>query len=204
MTLFRNRIVWSNFEGAPGYSVLHYEMAGAGDDYSANIAEAADLLFDGFTSIRPWLLNGVSLSIDTEWLQITPSNGKLEKVHYGPAWSPLTGTGIGSALPRATMATVRHLTDGIRDGRRINGRTFLGPLSENAIDSSGHVESSARAAFASMWDGLQDTVDTRLMVYARQRYSASNPPVAQVDGTAAHVQSSVCNVLPGGLRSRRE
>jgi hypothetical protein len=195
--LMRTTVILSNWSGGPGVSVLHFELEDAN-----MIAATAGLIRSAYDGVKGLLLAGITVNTSQEWLQITPATGKLERVHVTPSTPTVVGGGTSGTIPRGTMANVRHNTDGVVEGRRVNGRTFIGPLALGALDTSGNLTSTAQTNFSAMWDGLQDLVEARLMVYHRPREATADRPASA--GAAYHVQNSVCLAKPGNLRSRRD
>jgi hypothetical protein len=200
VTLYRTKVLYSGWNGGPGVNVLHFEMLG-----SDEVDKAGGLLHNAYTGIREWLLPGVTVTIDTEWLEIEPSTGQLNAVVAGPPGVPILGSGIGTSMPRGTVCNTRFNTDAVVEGKRLTGRTFIGPLAESAIDTSGQISSNARADIGAMFNGFLDVLlagDARLMVYHRPRKAQGDRPASE--GFAGHVQSVVALQKTGNLRSRRD
>lgn len=197
MALARLVVNLYGWEGGPGVNVYHFEYA----DEEA-LQEVPGLLQSAYTGVKSWLLAGVAVETPLEALIIDPSTGKLQNVITLSPTVNVIGSGSGSSIPRGTMANVRHLTDHVLDGRRLNGRNFIGPIAYGALDSGGNVTGAARSAFSAMFDGMQDLVAARLMVYHRYREATEDRPKS--DGFAAHVQRSECLAKPGNLRGRRD
>lgn len=187
----------TGWEGGPGVNVYHFEYA---DDDALN--ELPGLLRSAYDGVRGHLLPGVTVQTPVEALVITPSTGELVTVKSLPPTTPVVGNGSGTSIPRGTMANVRHITDAVYEGKRINGRNFIGPVAYNTLDSSGNITAAARAAFSAMYDGVQDLIAARLMVWHRPRKATATRPASA--GYAAHVQRSDCLTKPANLRGRRD
>lgn len=123
---------WSGGAGLPGYSVLY----GVGTS-TAVITE----LVSFFTSIADRIPFGVSVRVPSAGDSIEDSTGVLSGSWSGGAGSTVAGAG-GATWAAGVGALCVWNTGGIRNGRRVKGRTFLAPLDDGGFDGSGSFTST--------------------------------------------------------------
>lgn len=197
MPLYRTTVTLLGWEGGPGVSVLHFEAI----DETA-VGQIPGLINSAYTNVRHNLLDDMQIQTSIEMIEIDAATGQIRDVISVSPTLAVVCTGVGGGIPRGTCANVRHMTDSVYEGKRLNGRTFVGPLASAALDANGLITSAAAGEFSTMWDGLQDLSGPRLMVYHRPREATADRPASA--GYAAHVQRSECLRKPGNLRSRRD
>lgn len=170
MTQFgRTKIILSGFEGAPGVNILNWCAPAHLDIDQGDVDEFHDILntslvacsaADVFADAMRWTIDPVATvhEVDT---------GDLVGI-FTDGGGPYTGTGSGSGNEsRATQLGVRWGTGDFRDGRRIQGRTFLGPVGSDAIENTGQIKATMRATIAAAFTGIIDPVSSRLIVWSR-------------------------------------
>lgn len=204
-SIYRFSVNIGGYEGAPGLSVLH-STTGVSDD-PGDIGNFMNQIRNGYQTINTYLIQGLTVDVGAEVLKLNVETGKQEGIFNLTPPAVVTGASTSTSVNRATQAVCRHNTDGLSDlGHRVPGRTFVGPIGGNALDTAGHINTAALAAFNGMWDGMQDVAGTcRLVVWHRPR----DPGTLHVEdpgtvGSLHHVQSTTTLVKPGVLRSRRD
>ncbi len=138
--ILRVKLRWAGFTGAPGYSIFHMkEFDGA--DSQAQFAEQATLRINTFADkLKGLIPNGASLQVQQDVEVIEDSTGELLNVvstASKPAITSLATASMSFAGPVGAVITWR--TGGVRNGRRIRGRTFLVPLVGAAFDAQGRI-----------------------------------------------------------------
>jgi hypothetical protein len=139
----RVTINWTGFLGAPGYTNLYFrDFEGAGVIDQA-IADGA--VAKVHTWIQAWddgLPNTVTLTVDPSVEVIEETNGELLGFFTTVPGSPNVG---GSTMPysAASGAVVNWYTNGIRNGRRIRGRSFMVPIGSNGMENNGTLNGTA-------------------------------------------------------------
>ena len=134
-----------------------------------------------------------------EQVGIDVATGQIQNVitQDGPVLSWTQGTATISKVPTASSAVVALITDQWLNGRRLQGRYFIGPLNAEAIDETGQMLDSARA---DMEDSLYASITGlggRLAVYHR-------PTRGQANGSYGDVVTVACRKRVGVLTSRRD
>ena len=194
MTLFRVKARWSGFTGSPGYSVFHFN---APDEAAGPEAQdCADAVRDLAFTWRTHLPSIVTINVDPAVERIDiPSGGMVEIIDVtAPLAVQGTATGTYSA---ASGACIQWTTSGVRNGRRVRGRTFVVPLASSGYDAAGTLSTGAltdlqggATAFADSFAGA--------VVYARP----TGPGVE--DGVAYDIGAGRVVDKVAILRSRRD
>ena len=139
----RVTVNWTGFLGAPGYTNLYFrDFQGAGEIDQA-IADGA--VAKVHTWIQAWddgLPNTVTLTVDPSVEVIEETTGELTGFFTTVPGSPNVG---GSTLTysAASGACVNWYTDGVRNGRRVRGRSFMVPIGSNGMDTNGTLNNTA-------------------------------------------------------------
>jgi hypothetical protein len=92
---------------------------------------------------------------------------------------------------------VSFRTNNFVNGRRLIGRSFVGPIAAQAFNSAGQIQNSAIVAFGGMFDGLISGTGPRLCVWHRPTGPSAT------DGTYGDVATITARSMPGTLRSRK-
>lgn len=111
-------------------------------------------------------------------------------------------SGSGSAgmahVNRASQICVNLLTDVFTNGRQLRGRHFLGPVGDNAIDSSGYLETVTYQLAENVYPPLITGTGAKLAVYHRP------PNGLSTGGSYGDVIAVQTKARPAILRSRRD
>ena len=196
----------TGFEGAPGVSVLHATRSIG--DVANEMQNFANMIAAAYSDAAPYLVAGVDVRVNPDVTLHDVTTGRMLDYFAITPPAAVIGAGTDGAASRAIMALARHKTDLVtQQGKRLQGRTFVGPLDGSALDTSGHLTTACQNAIAGMWDGMQDIVGpVRLIVWHRYREAGSggDPEYPGHNGEMGHVQSSTCWNKPAVLRSRRD
>jgi hypothetical protein len=172
---------------SPGLNTFHFRFD---DDPLGNVQAVVDALEDFYTPMRPFFGQSTTISCSPE--AISDPYGDPSYVAVTP-WS-MNGSGSGNYLPPATQLVVGwRTTNATRSGR---GRTFLGPLTEGALDSNGSVLPAAltasRGAATTLVNASAGANGWAIGVYSR------------TDGLLRDIVSSSVRDQFAVLRSRRD
>lgn len=192
--IFRAKINWTGFVGAPGYSVFHARSFEADPANEAAQFKARVNFFAA--EIAAVLPNSVTLTTDPEVEQLEDTTGTLTEVVSTPGSAPIAGTG-GTTYSAPAGAVVNWTTGQIRNGRRMRGRTFIVPLALAAYEADGTIVASVRNTILTAASNLANAVDTQLCVYGRPTPLAADGMNGRVTGFSVPDMSAV-------LRSRRD
>lgn len=194
MAIFRIQARWSGFTGAPGYSAFHFDAATAGAGPTPQAC--ADAVRTLLVSWGNYLPGGVSVAVESEVQRLEESTGTLIGFEQVTPGSAVSGSGT-SSYSAATGAVIIWNTAGVRRGRRIQGRSFVVPVSGAALTSTGQISTPAQTALQSGATAFADSI-TGPVVWARPSGpGASDGQIASI--TAARVPTKVAV-----LRSRRD
>lgn len=194
MTLHRVKAEWSGFSGAPGYSVFHFNASDEAAGSSATDAHKA--VHDFFTAIQLRLPSIVRINVQRTVERIDEASGELVGFEDAPSLATISG-GMSGGFSSATGACITWVTDGVRNGRRIRGRTFIVPLGSGTYDTDGTLNQLALDNLRTAAAALNDSF-AGLVVYSRP----SGP--GATDGQFALVQSLRVTDKTAVLRSRRD
>jgi hypothetical protein len=199
MGLLRVKARWSIPGAGTAYSVLHFTT----NDTSTPVQEDADDAYSKthafFFGVRGMLPPVVQINVEPEVEEINEGSGELIGGWGVTAMTQITGTGSGSAgYAAATGAVVSWTTAGVRNGRRVRGRTFIVPLSVEAYDTNGSLSTTAIGQIGTAATTLRTVgQQTQFAIYSRP----SGP--AATDGIAYGALSHKVPDMSAVLRSRR-
>lgn len=199
---FRFRPVLQGFIGAPGINTWHGEESVLGFD-DEDPQAFATAVREVYYAIRHLFTPDVRVTFPAEVTWHDEATGDLRDVFPIAALTDVSSTAAGSYsyVPRSDQAVARLHTEVVRNGRRLQGRHFIGPINTMVFDGSGQVASSYQASIAGAYGGLIDSPGPNLVVWG--------PPIKDDVGNTIHagkkgvVKSVSVNATPGTLRSRK-
>lgn len=187
----------TNFPGSPGYTNLYYA-----NPVADNLPLAAIETF--FTTIKAYFPTGSVTQVPNQGDYIEDTTGQItgQWAQSGPLPIGNTGTGVYSG---ASGALVHWHTDGIVDGRRVRGRTFLVPLVSGVYDAGGTIASNVLSAIQAAANNLVAAEGADLAVWSRPREAdpEATPPKAARLGSSWNVTAAAVPDLAAVMRSRR-
>lgn len=201
--LLRISARWSGFSGAPGYTVMHFRDFGSGDGgggpvIASTATAAAARVRTFFDGVKGFLPAAVQVQIEADAEVIEDTTGSLVNSFSTGTNAPVQGTGTGF-YSAPTGAVVNWRTSGIRNGRRLRGKTFLVPLATGAFSATGTLSAGTRTALSTAAATLADSTSTPdLFVYGRPTAAGA------ADGVAFAVTSFSVPEIAAVLRSRRD
>lgn len=190
MTMYRYRVTWSGFPGAPGVSTFYEETGGA--------ATLPAKLRTFFEACKAYLPSNVTISYPGSGDLIEESSGALSgDWSIGTTPANTVGT-LGQVYAAPVGIVVNWRTGGIVNGHRVRGRTFLVPVQQDT--ATGVPNPTAIAAIQSAAAALVTSAPT-MVVWAR-------PVLAPLPNPRAGTKHAVTAAqVPGKyvvLRSRRD
>lgn len=194
MSLFRVKARWSGFTGSPGYSVFHFD---APDDAAGPTAlQCAEAVRSLAFTWRTHLPSIVTINVDGAVERLDTATGQMIEILDVAAPLAVAGTATGT-FSAASGACIQWTTNGVRNGRRVRGRTFVVPMAATGYDAAGTLSTGALSdlqtgatAFAADFAGA--------VVYARP----TAPGAA--DGVAYDINAGRVVDKVAVLRSRRD
>lgn len=202
-TILRVTSEWSGFPGGPGFTNLHFrDFAGSDGDgldpTPADAQSAASKVRSFWEAIQAQLPSTVRVTVKPEVDVLDVATGDLVDSFQTNVLDPTQGDAVG-AYTAAAGAVINWRTNGIRNGRRVRGRTFLVPLTFSSFGADGALNANTRtlitdaAAALSASNGSPD-----LGVYARPTTKDGT------DGAWFVVSSSSVPSMSAMLTSRRD
>lgn len=194
MSIFRVKARWQGFSGAPGYTILHFGDGTEQDGATPDSAVVATRAF--FQSLSGLLAPGVSISIENAVEELETGSGQMQTIHTTASVTPVTASGAGTyAAP--VGAVVNWITNEVRNGRRVRGKTFLVPMSSSIYQADGTLATAHMATIQQAAEALIADANSLLCVYARPETGTTNGRLAPVTGARVPDMAAV-------LRSRRD
>lgn len=190
--VYQYRAFWTIPNAGPSVSTFHgvANTPSTAQLFADNIRE----FFDGLASKLP---DEVSVTFDTEVIELDTALGTLVGVQAVTA--PLTVDGTGTGVWAAGVgARVVWGTSNIVGGRRVRGSTFLVPLAANQYDTSGQILSASIAGITATAELLLSdnlAAGTPLQVYSR--------PIPGRPGTTSVVEAASVPSVVATLRGRK-
>lgn len=137
-TLLRVKMRWSGFVGGPGYSIFHMrdQLDSTPEDLTA--VNAALTKVQAFANgIKSVVAHTVTLQVENDVEVIETTTGQLQNVISGTAQTAVVSTASTATYSGATGAVITWRTAGVRNGRRVRGRTFLVPIGGSLYQTDG-------------------------------------------------------------------
>ena len=198
--ILRVRARWTGFTGAPGFSNFYFGK----DDREADITvadaiAATDRVNQFIVDIKAQLPNVVQLQVDADCEVLDEVNSSLVDVFDGAPGGAQNGTAGAGGYAAASGAVITWRTAGIRNGRRVRGRTFIVPLYSSKYGADGSLDGATVTALNTAGTGLSDSgSDLDFGVWARN----NNPLVP--NGIWHPCTSFSVPDMNAVLRSRRD
>jgi hypothetical protein len=138
MGLLRGKIRWNIPGAGTAWSVLHFGTTSLGTPVQADADAAVARMQAWATSVKSLLPNVVSLNVQGETEEINEGTGALIGVWTSTTPTTQTGTAAaGQGWAAAAGAVVSWSTPSVRNNRRVRGRTFVVPVSNEVWDVDG-------------------------------------------------------------------
>jgi hypothetical protein len=197
-TIMRIRAVSAGWQGAPGLFTMYARGA-------ANPPVAADVT-DMVARVRAFFLAQASNYVTTQTIQVSGTadlindiDGKLVGSISVAAPAVVGGLTAAALLPIPSMLVLRVQTSAIRNGRKLQGRSFLGPVQAGVNVAGAPAAATLTTLIANATVMLTGTTASKPVVWGRP--IAGPLPLA---GSSADVTSYGASPLFGVLRSRRD
>lgn len=206
--VLRYKVEWTGFIGAPGYTNLFFNNTG---DFfiQADRDEPVAKIQTWLAAWRSRLPSSVTIGLNSTVETVRASDGALTDFNTVTVAAPAPGTGTG-VYSGASGACVNWYTDGIRNARRVRGRTFMVPVAGNFLSGDGTLDNTNLTAVRTAnADLITPTAGgTQLYVWARPTpiKDANGVPTGEynADGTSFPVSMSTISDKVAVLRSRRD
>lgn len=199
-SILRVKLRWTGLPGGSGYSMFHMRDFSAGEPTvaDANAAMARIQSFAG--AIKGLLPPVIKLDVESEVEVLEETNGTMTNVLGGTPLVQQLGTASTTAgFSAPSGAVISWSTPGVRAGRRVRGRTFIVPMSNEAYDVDGSLKTSPLATLNSAATALRDAaLQPDLGIWARPTAPGAS------DGIWYAVTGHRVPDMAAVLRSRRQ
>lgn len=197
--ILRVTLNWTGFVGGPGFTNLFFEPVPESDPISFVHVDAAvakvQAFRDQFITAMPAVVRTV---VDPAVAEIDEVNGEIQTYWNATVAASFPGTGTGN-YSAASGACVNWSTGGVRNGRRVRGRTFIVPLANNAFSANGSLDDTLLTQWRTAANNLMaDGPNVRLVVWHRPS------KLLPIDGGAYDVTGASINDKAAVLTSRRD
>lgn len=190
---------WSGFNGSPGWTNFFFRDFSAGPMDQAMADAAAAKMTAYFSTVKAQLPVVVKVRVQSDVEVIEETTGALQSIFTVPAQAEQTGTAAGGTYAGPVGAVTNWRTGGVRNGRRVRGRTFLVPAASNVFDGDGTLTAVALANLQTAALNLTDgTGAADFGVYARPSAPGAS------DGVWYVATSYTVADMAAVLRSRRD
>lgn len=168
-----------------GLSTFYFNEAATG--FVADVVTFFDAIKGVFPQLLSWTIPGNGDLLDV-------ASGQLTGTWAETGGSTVNCTGVGD-YPQGVGARVRWATNGITNGRRVRGSTYLAPLLNGQFQGSNGLAEAARSLFANSGNVLVAAQSGDFLIYTQ--------PKPGVAGKTQIVTSADCPDKVSWLRSRR-
>jgi hypothetical protein len=142
-TMAKVKARWSGFTGSPGYSNFYFrEWTDGTHVVTAEEATAAVAKVRAFFDLmKTGLPPVVSIQVDPEVEVVEDTTNTIQGVVAATPVAVVTGTASAPSYAAAVGAVFTWHTNGVRNGRRVRGRTFIVPMASSVFDTNGTINS---------------------------------------------------------------
>ena len=186
MALNRVRVALAGLSGLPGVCTFYF-------DSTVVDMGALRTLWVALAAVFP---NGCTISIPNSGDQFNEGTGTITGTWSGPAQATIAGSGGTGTYAAASGVMLRWTPNGVVDGRRPIGKTYLVPAVSSCWNSTGGVVSTLQTT-------LNNAITTFLGAYAggAKLWHRKNSKGA---GLALTILSGATSQRQVVLRSRRD
>lgn len=138
MAVYRVKLRWTGFTGAPGYTNLHF--AAPTEPTQAGAQAAYDAAADFAGNIISAVPSAVSITTEGGVEVVEQTTNELMTVFSATTRTASKGLQTGG-FASSTGACIVWETGEVRNGRRVRGRTFVVPLAGVYYDTDGTLTS---------------------------------------------------------------
>lgn len=197
--MFKIKTRWSGFTGSPGWTNFYFDTGTQTTHGQTEMDSAAARTVNFWSSIKSLLPPTVTLTVQSDVEIIDPNTGQLTNVGAVAAQPAQTGSATAAPYSAATGAVMTLRTAGVRNGRRVRGRTFIVPTASSIFATDGTLGDANITTIQSAATTLIGAAASiRLGVYARPTTKGGT------DGQWYPITSATVPDLAAVLRSRRD
>jgi len=197
--ILRVKINWTGFQGGPGYTNLHFESPTGTAFTQADINEAITMTQTWLAVFRPDFPSVVVTGVDPTVIELDENHGNIEHFWTGTVTAAAAGS-QSDVYAAGSGVCINWGTDGVWNGRRVRGRTFMVPIGYSGLATNGSLADGRLTAWRTATNTFAGTgTGVRLVVWRRP----SDFPLL-INGGAYDVNQATINDKVAQLRSRRD
>jgi hypothetical protein len=193
---------WNGSPGLPGFTNLFFDATADSPTDALAAATKSRLLFSGVAGSIP---STVTLSLRADVRVLSDSDGSLLNIYtvVGPA--NITG-GAAAAYASPVGACVDWVTTTVHGTRRMQGRTFLVPLTGSVFDGTGSLTPAFITSLGTAAEAMRTGTGPAFGVWGRPRLADPGhvPPITARAGLWGPAVSSRIPDKAVVLTSRRD
>lgn len=197
-SVFRTTATWQGFLGSPGYSKLSF-IDVVGTAGANGVTAATRTFFNAFANFIP---SGATIQVAREVAEYDEVSGTLLGELAATSTPAIITGAAASVYSGGSGMFVGWRTGTIWQGRRVQGRTFLVPMS-GINEANGTLTSAVIAAAQSAADALIADPSSVFAIWARRFTLGTDNKPHQTNGAAFQTQSAFIRDQASGLRTRR-
>lgn len=145
---------WTGFLGAPGYSNFFFMESDPTASTDGGSFASADAVQNFFNAIKSYLPNQAQVKVMTDVPVINPATGEMTDIRSAGTRTAIQGTGGSASYSAASGVVITWRTPGVKNGRRVRGRTFIVPTTTAAYDIDGSLHATGIGVFQTAAAGL--------------------------------------------------
>jgi hypothetical protein len=193
---------WNGSAGLPGFTNLFYDASASSPTDALAACTKSRLLISGIGAVMP---STVTMSLRNDVRVLNDTDGTLINIYtvVGPA--NVVGT-IADRYSEASGGVIDWLTNTVHGTRRMQGRTFVVPLSSLAYDGAGKLASTTVTALGTAAEAMRTATGPVFGVWGRPRAAdpTHTPPITARAGLWGPAISSRIPTKVAVLTSRRD
>lgn len=198
MSFIRVKVNWTGFVGSPGYTNFNFEHIVDGVWTQPEVEAAVVQVQTWLTAQRPFLPAAVVTGIDAAVSEHNEQSGEIEAFWNVTPAAPAPGTSPASTFTSGAGYCIAWTTGGVRNSRRVRGRTFVVPISTNEYEADGSLKNASLVTWKNAAVALAgDANNVRLGIWAH------TPGALIPDGGIYDVIGVNVKDRPAFLTSRR-
>lgn len=198
-TLAKVKVRWQGFSGGPGWSNFFFRADAADGSWDGGAFLAAGRINAFVQNIAPVLPPSVTVQVQNDVEALDEATGQMQHVWTTEPFATHPGTHANTTYSGPSGMVITWRTGGVRNGRRVRGRTFIVPASAGIYESNGTIGATYLTTVQNAANSLlTEPASPDLGVYARPS-GAGATDGAWFDITAATVPD-----MGAILRSRRD
>lgn len=193
---------WNGSSGLPGFTNLFFDATADSPTDALDAATKSRLLFSGAASVLP---STVTITLNSDVRVLDDVTGDLLNIYtvVGPA--PVVGA-VADRYAQVAGACIDWITTTVHGSRRMQGRTFIVPLTTLAYDGTGKLASTTVTDLGSAAEDMRTATGPAFGVWGRPRAANPShvPPITARDGLWGPATSSRIPTKVAYLSSRRD